>query len=159
MKIQIGLLSVEEVYSYAIQIPSLRLGVLASGFPSRSIDDPKISDVDIALFSDPENDWETILKEYSVIIKRESELYAMASFNMLGRTINVYITRDREKYMRAQLQRQHEIMLANIHPHAIASIQEMKKNGFNTETAWCSWLEVSADDPHKWMMKWDCSEK
>jgi hypothetical protein len=146
--------TVEEVYAHCIQIPALRLGVLASGYPSRSDDDIRISDVDIALFADPNADWATILKEQNATYERKGA-HTIATFKLLGRDANVYITQVRRLYMRAQTHRQHELMLACAHPNAITAIQKMKKDGIDTETAWCKWLEINTYHPHEWMLEWD----
>lgn len=147
--------SVEEIYAFVIWIcPELRNGVLANGYPSRSDDDPISSDVDIALFENPDDDWVSRLDASLSgwkILKRK-EFFIVVTNSVHGRDVNVLITLNRQKYMNGILHRQHELMLAQKF-NVVDHVQRAKKDGLNTEQAWCKVLFVE-DDPHEWMLDW-----
>jgi hypothetical protein len=151
--------SIEEIYAFVIgTCPELRNGVLASGYPSRSEDDPVASDVDIALFADPELDWLKLLNQtlsgWKISCRKANRVIVTNSIQ--GREVNVFITLDHRKYMNGILCRQHELMLAQKYK-LVDQVQELKKGGLNTEQAWCKALHIESDS-HSWMIDWSSSD-
>ena len=151
--------TIEEIYAFVIgTCPELRNGVLASGYPCRSDDDPIISDVDIALFADPNLDWVKLLNQTlpGWKISRRKANRVIVTNAIHERDVNIFITVDRRKYMDGILCRQHELMLARKYD-LIDQVRELKKDGLNTEQAWCKALHVECDS-HSWMLNWSSAD-
>lgn len=128
--------SIESIYiSVIAQYPQLRKGMLASGYPARLDNDPKRSDVDIALMDDPNLDWVSILGPHA-------QVYTIASTHTIirisgyNRDVNVFITLDSYLYMRGPTNRMHHLTWARARPDLIPNIQLWKRSGMSTNDAW-----------------------
>lgn len=125
--------TVEEVYAQFMASGMYPTAVLVSGVPSRSSDDPKISDVDCIVWGDSRPELENERDYHTVTI------------TTYKRIVNIRITNNPLNYMDALTRRMNELALVYERPDLIQVIQHLKRGGMNTTNAWAKILGLKDD--------------